>query len=365
MNYVFWLSLSMLIVLVFILALMFVSNKKIDNRALLCIMIMFIVSLSLIAYTIQPNVENDSYRHFEVIDYIRKYGFSACIAYNECIVFKIMLYLISLFPNNQILHLFAALVDYSLFSYLVYDYKKTYNPSSRCLSISILLSLSLVTFSTVISGIRSAMAIVILSLVFYFLLIKKHKFNFKLFLLILIAGLIHPLSYLVVSIYIFYLLFNKSNFKYISFFWSALVGIVIKLLEFLNLAYFAEKLKIYTEGNWIDDIRLYYITLIFLIFTLYVYFLIKKNKKIKHVQYIDFMNVYILFIFGSVFVAKIFVKRMLIFLAFGSIPFIDNVDNLGSKKIVLYLVYLFFIVGLIAYSVVEIRGNMIIPFNGY
>lgn len=362
MLYVFLTSILILILAVLNLIYFIINNKKCSERLLKVLVIILVITLSTIAYCIDPKITNDLYRHFENIDIIRNYGFNAMHTYDNVLGAKILFYIISFFPNNHFLPAISAIITYGILMYIIYDFNKEKKITTRIIAISILLNFSMCTFSTAISGIRNAMAFAFLALGLYFDLIKKNKRLNRIWPYV-IAVTIHPVSWTVIVIRILYNIKVIQKLKYIMLFMAFTIKYIVKLIKKINIAdikYVTDKLEYYIAANWIDDMRLLYVTLIMLIFIYILTILLKKKKEVKYINYIDFIQLYILVILGSVFIAKVFVKRLTLLMAFFIIPLIYMLEREMSKKgkIIVYGIFLIFIIGLTIYSVIEVKGNM-------
>lgn len=364
MLYAFFTAITVLILIMIILIYFIIINKKCTLRVLRILLISTIVALAIIAYCIEPKITNDLYRHFQGIDYIRTYGFTAMKTYDEAIGAKILFYIVSLLPNNHFLPAIAAIITYGILFYIILDFCKNNNTSSRIVAVAILLNFSMCTYSTVISGVRNAMAFAFCALALYLDLIREQK-GLKKIIPYLIAISIHPSTIMIIGCRLLLNLKQINLYKYLLLFWSFITKYLIKALYFIGTnitIYVGNKLQDYFMGNWIDDMRLLYVSIALVIV---IYFITKHIKDEQYLRYTTFLQTYILLIIGSVFVAKIFVKRLLILMAFFMIPLVYLIEKNTEKKkqVIFYSILIFFMCGLIPYSVIEVKGNMGLIFN--
>jgi len=364
---VFLISILTLIAILIVLGYFIIKNKKITNKILIILGAILVVALALIACCIEPKETNDLYRHFKCIDLMREYGTDAITEYDTLPATKGLFYLVSLLPTNHLLPFISAIIIYGIFMFIIYDFNKRNDITSRVVAIGILLNFAMCTYATCISGIRNAMAFAFIALALYMDLIRKEK-PIKTIWPYIIAVCLHPASWLVIAIRIIYQLTYKlkhiDKLKYLILLIGLFPSVIINVLYFINLdatIYIADKLHAYTMHPWQDDIRLLCVLVILLICIYIVTIWLKrKNNEIEYLKYINFLQFYILVIFGSMFIDQIFIKRLTILLAFLMIPLVYLIENNSTKKqkLIIYGITIFFITGLVAYSVVQVRGNM-------
>ena len=246
--------------------------------------------------------------------------------------------------------------------YIIYDFTKRNETTSRVISISILLSFALCSFYVTASGIRNAMACSFLALGLYLDLIRKEKLVKKIWPYI-IAALIHPVAYIVIIIRLLLNIKWLNKIKYVILLIGLLYRPIMNLFKLINIEitnYLAQKMNAYIVTESKEDIRWMLVIWMFLIF-LYVISIIieKKNKNKKFDQYLNFVQIYILFIFALTFVVDIFTRRLTFLLAFFMIPFVYLIEeNLEKKqKIFCYGVLIFLLCGLLPYGLAELRNT--------
>lgn len=359
MLYVFFVAVLILIISIIMLIYFSFINKKTNPNINKIMTICIMLALMVIAFLIEPKETNDLYRHFSWIDRFRISGFFGVSEYDDVIGAKILFYLISFLPSNHFLPVIAILITYGMFFYIINNFAKEHKLNSRIVAISIFLGFSICDFSSTISGVRNTMAFAFLALSLYKDLIKNEK-GIKIILPYLIAVSIHPSSWIVVVARLILKLKYNEKLKYILLFWSVAVNYIIKIL--LNISpYIASKLQMYvTEEDDVSDFRMVFIKIIFIIFLYVITILFKKFKDIDYKKYINFLQLYFCIMIGSIFASTIMFGRLYFLIGFLLIPLIYLIDKklTINKKIIIYIILVIFIVGSLAYSVVQIRGNM-------
>lgn len=360
-----WLFIVVILILILILGILIygiIVNKKVNKKVLIAVQIILILALAVLAFLIEPRESNDLYRHFRDIDLIRENGFSAVPQYNNVILIKFLFSLVALLQINHFLPAIAAIITYGISMYIIYDFSKRNETTSRVISIAILLNFALCSFYAVTSGIRNAMACSFLALGLYLDLIRGEKLVKKIWPYI-VGALIHPMAYIVIAIRLLFQIKWLDKIKYLILFVGLLYRPLMRLLYFINTGltnYLAQKMNLYLVKESIEDIRWLLVIWIFLIFVYAITIILKKTKEdIKFKKYLNFVQIYILFIFAFTFVADIYTKRLTFLLAFLMIPFVYLIEeNLEKKqKIFCYGVLIFLLCGLIPYSIVELKNT--------
>ncbi len=360
-----WLFILVILILVSILGILIygiIANKKINKKVLIILQIILIVTLAILAFLIEPRESNDLFRHFEKIDLIREKGFGIELEYDYVIIVKLLFGFVALLQNNHFLPAISVIITYGISMYIIYDFIKRNETTSRVISISILLSFALCSFYMVTSGIRNAMACSFLALGLYLDLIRREKLIKKVWPYI-VATLIHPIAYIVIAIRLLLNIKCLNKIKYAILLIGLLYSPIMNLFKFINIEitnYLAQKMNAYLILESKEDIRWMLVVWIFLIF-LYVISIIikKKNENKKFDQYLNFVQIYILFIFALTFVVDAFTRRLTFLFAFFMIPFVYLIEeNLEKKqKIFCYGVLIFFLCGLLPYGLAELRNT--------
>ena len=360
-----WLFIVAILVLISILGVLIygiIVNKKVKKSMLITVQIILIATLAILAFLIEPKESNDLFRHFEKIDLIREKGFGIKLEYDYLIIVRLLFNLVALLPSNHFLPAISVIITYGISMYIIYDFTKRNETTSRVTSIAILLSFALCSFYVAASGIRNAMACSFLALGLYLDLIRKEKLVKKIWPYI-IAALIHPVAYIVIIIRLLLNIKWLSKIKYVILLIGLLYRPIMNLLKLINLEitnYLAQKMNAYLVVESKEDIRWMLVIWMFLIF-LYVISIIieKKNKDEKFEQYLNFVQIYILSIFALTFVVDIFTRRLTFLLAFLMIPFVylieENLEK--NQKIFCYGVLIFLLCGLLPYGLAELRNT--------
>lgn len=372
MIYIFGIALFIIILNIGIMLCNSVRNKTISANMVKIILITTLIALAVVAYCIEPKQHNDLYRHFEVVDTFRNEGFVNVADYDSLIGTKILFFIIAILPNNHFLPAIAAVITYGIGFFIIYDFNKNQTVGSRTLLISVLMIFTMTTYATVVGRIRNAMAFAFLALALYYDLIRNEK-KIKIIPFYLIAISIHPSSFMVIAVRLLLSVIDKikskckikgvENLKYVMLGWSAIIPVIIKILNIINTPFtqnISSKLVGYSLRSIVDDIRLFLVYIAILVFVYIISEIIRRQKDVPFEKYIYFIQLYIIIIFGSILIDKLFVRRLIIVLAFFMIPLIHMIEQKikGKYKLAIYLLFIFFAVGLIAYSVVEVKSNM-------
>lgn len=362
MLWLFIVGILIIIAILGILIYWMVINRKVNERVLIVVQIILIVALAILAFLIEPKESNDLFRHFEKIDLIREKGFGIKLEYDYVMIVRLLFNFVAFLPSNHFLPAISVIITYGISMYIIYDFTKRNETTSRVTSIAILLSFALCSFYVTASGIRNAMACTFLALGLYLDLIRKEKLVKKIWPYI-IATLIHPVAYIVIIIRILFNIKWINKIKYVILLIGLLYRPIMNLFRLINIEitnYLAQKMNAYLVVASKEDIRWMIVIWIFLIF-LYVMSIIieKKNKDKKFDQYLKFVQIYILFIFALTFVVDIFTRRLTFLLAFFMIPFVYLIEeNLEKKqKKICYGVLIFLLCGLLPYGLAELRNT--------
>lgn len=358
MLYVFLVAIALLLLSVIILIYFCIIDKNINKNLIVCISIIIILSLSTIAFMLNPSKSNDLYRHFEMIDIFRNTNFEANDELNEVFGAKILFYIVSFFPSNHLLPVISVLITYGILFYMIKDFVKNKNVSTRCVAISVFLGIAICDYVSVVSGIRNAIAFAFIGLALYKDLIKEER-GIKIIWPYIVAVLIHPSSWIVIVVRLILNLRSSEKIKYFLLFWSAFVDLIIEVL-FKVSPYIATKLQLYFTEDFLSDFRIVIVKLILIIFIYVITMILNKNKNVEYKKYINFLQLYICSIIGSLFVSTVIFGRLFLLLAFLMIPLIYLIEKDISKnrRRMIFVVLAIFIIGFLAYSVIQVRGNM-------
>ena len=351
----------LLFFMIFFMYFLYIKNKKIGKRLLLTVMFIIILLFVGIIVHVIPKETNDLYRHYLYLDSIRQYGFWDIKSedYDSAIGSEFIFYLISLTGVKELLPIVSFLWCYLICFYIIYDYQKKNKIQTKSIIMAIFFSFSFVSLESVISGVRTAMAMSMMALGAYNYLIKK-KLGIKEILIFIFASLIHPVALVPILILLLKKFITNKILIIVGLSWGLMVNFIILLLKNISLNILAGKLEMYFYGSWIDDIRLFWAMIVLAVIFIIMIWYLKKNIKVEDEDYIDYLLVYFSFTLGSALVAKIFLKRLFMFIAFGSLPLINNFNKIQNKNVrfMINLFLLFICMVLMCYGYREIVGNM-------
>lgn len=325
----------------------YIFNKEIKVKYIVLISLSIMSSIIILCLNMEPPESFDIYRHFEEMNYIRgsdlnefaKFLFSKTIPF--WLIFEKIMTLIS--NNNHVIYLFSIPMTVIPFVYILIDMKKNNKITNRQTVIAFFTYFSIINTIHMMSGIRNALAVSILSIGMYLELFKKKKIGY---LFYVIALLMHQMVILVLVFRICSNLLFKIKIKnkirighYLVIMWQIFSKIILSILKFLLSIIPISILVIYTNYLSLElnykinvDYRIVIPELIqIILLTMMMYMVIKKNeemdKKILIFYYLGF------FIIGSFSMFNIFTRTRFIFAYFS--PFILscwNTVNVESEK---------------------------------
>lgn len=325
----------------------YIFNKEIKVKHIILISLSIMSSIIILCLNMEPPEAFDIYRHFEEMNYIRgsdlnefaKFLFSKTIPF--WLIFEKIMTLIS--NNNHVIYLFSIPMTIIPFVYILIDMKKNNKITNRQAVISFFIYFSIINTIHMMSGIRNALAVSILSIGMYLELFKKKKIGY---LFYVIALLMHQMVILVLVFRVCSSLLFKIKIKnkirigqYLVIMWQIFSKAILGILKFMLSIIPISILVIYTnylslELNYkIDvDYRIVIPELIqIILLTVMMHMVIKNNeevdKRILIFYYLGF------FIIGSFSMFNIFTRTRFIFAYFS--PFILscwNTVNVESEK---------------------------------
>lgn len=265
---------------------------KNNNLIRICSYAIFILSISILAYTWLPKT-NDLTRHFIYLDRIRNYNgnilefvFNADIGgeqYSTLYAFNIYRFVIAkIFRNNSMFPVVTVIIDYVIFFYIAYDYNKGKRGMLSAVSFEICFACLPLIFA--ISGIRNGLAASFMALGIYLYLYKKK--NWKLFFFIaIVSALMHPATLMAVP----FVILSKFEIGlkgviFVFLFIISLNGMMTLLLNSNNeyVSQFSRYYMSYTSENQYKSSMYYlYMDLVILVILLVTYIICKKNIQKK------------------------------------------------------------------------------------
>lgn len=308
-----------------------------------------IISLvfAILAFIYVPNNRMDLYRHYNMLEMCRQYGFDYIINsndYKNLPIAAIYMYVISMFKLNGFLPFITAYIVYKLSLNLVYYSGIRYNISRKSMLLTAYFFIGTSNYMGIISGIRNPLAITIFIYLLYWEIIERRYVKFCWIGYILVC-FVHLSVFILLFFRILLLVYNRySKFliKILIFGWSLFLPSILKIANYFNnipiVNYIISKVNSYDirEANAVADVKVYtivystlLITCIFIAFTYYKkYRKSEKNKQI--VKYFNMFIIFSLFVIGSISQYHLFV-RMNRALALMSIPILNYINGDNVK----------------------------------
>lgn len=359
-----------IIQLIFILLFPFIGKRYLK-------IYFFVVALTLatIAFFFQPSTDMDLYRHYQTIDAFKIYGWDyvkSTDIFKTLPVYGMYFYLISLLPFKGFLPAVTVFITYFLFFSLIYKISRDHNIKKSYIMITFFFFMFGIDYLSVISGIRNMLAFSIFT---YFLYIDLVEQNHKLlcFLIYISLCFLHSSIIILILFRIFVYFYNRFTgilLKLVFLFWAFFLSSILNIFRLFSGSYFnqiADKINIYYNGvlNYNLKIVLFELcSLILLIMIFISYHHDSKNENYYPSKYGHFMILTIAFTLGSIKHYELFL-RMVAFIMYASpyymLMFLNSnsskniIINVGEKKLIKNNCKLFLIVGIILWTILEIR----------
>lgn len=306
----------------FLIIIIFYKKIYLTKKQTIVFWGLFILSLSLMAYNMQPpNGMWDIRWHSLYMDQIRDSGLSffkflfkntnriGGEEYVSLFVFNILRYVVvHISENNYLLPAICVFIDYSILSYIIIDWSYNNIDDYKPNLFTMLLSFTFMPYATAASGMRNALCSSLIGLAVYLYLYKK-KSIWWFVILTFIAVTIHPVAIITIP----FVLLSKMNMGMIGFIGvfavSALASPAARWMVQSNIpviSLIGWKYIVYTSDTQYRAARApLYGVLIITAFFLIIYFLLyrrfnmiddKSNKKSIY----NFLAIYMLYIWGNV-----------------------------------------------------------------
>lgn len=306
----------------------------------------------------KPTVYVDTVRFFNTLDETRSFAVTdtgeawhylmdVC-GYNATPVIGVIIYLLSLQPENGWLTFLAAAVDVGAGFYLCF--KQSDNGGNRrTLTLSIFFFLALLNFNGSVSGIRTCMAgFTAICLIYHY----SNKFNVVFSLWFLPLILIHPFTAVVLLFFVLSGAYKKYNIFYSvccltclfqHYIQAAVLSTVSKLsfipffasISFKSTQYFGE--GAYITTGYYSNLR--FMLLFFFCVLILVYALWKCNNFSTH--YVGFVILLICFSAGSI-MDQILFSRCVALLVIAVLPFMCEIIKHSMSRFYSLSSFLFF-----------------------
>lgn len=269
-----------------LIVFVFLLNKSNNKRSIKKILLLYVIVLGLMAFFYIPSNEADLTRLLQMgkiwTSENPKVFFSKTIIESSCPLANIFIYFCVLSGIDGLLPMISAILFYSLvFStvYLVVD--SEFGIDGKSISPIILFIMCSSTFISVVSGVRSSLAIALIIFSYF----REKYLNKKYVLglvLCLFACLIHSIAIPLVIIKYLSLLLGKTENKKNSVYKFAVVIFVIVLGIRFGMPYFYTALEKYNEYSSTETYvnnKLYIASILRFIILLLIVFYNKKKLK--------------------------------------------------------------------------------------
>lgn len=197
---------------IFCFALLFFKGIRLSKKEKAFFLLLFSVSLANIAFFKDPKSGWDLISHFNYMDQIRQSSISffdflfinrrniGSSGYKDLISFNVIRFLVSkITTDNRFLPWLCVLIDYGIFSYILFDWGKENKMSGKTCCMSLLLCFTLMPYVYAYSGIRNVLSFAFAALGSYIYLYKNGKIYYFA-ILMFVAITIHPSSIICVPI---------------------------------------------------------------------------------------------------------------------------------------------------------------------
>lgn len=307
-------------IIIFFIAIFFLSNRKIKKNQYKIIVALFVVSMTIEAYGMDIGpLGGDIIRHFNQLkdiknsslsffDFVFNPSTSVSIArYSQLYSFNIIRYLIAFLTDDYYwLPTICVATETIIYIYILSDWNVANNGYWKTDVLSLLIYFACMPFIFAISGIRNVLAISIAGLAIY-LYLYKNKHIWIYILLNFIAATIHPASLLTIPFVFFAKLNLKKSGIIAVFFISLGSSFVANLLAHSNIPYFqiiGREYYTYTsEDQYRSSKFMLYGDILLLIIFIIVCFLNRKYiKKCSAPQQriYNFLILYMIYILGNI-----------------------------------------------------------------
>lgn len=314
-------GLAKLYICVVIIYTVFSDKLRLTKKQFTVIWILFVFSLSLLAYNMTPNYDWDINWHSALLNQVRDSGISffnflfknnSLIGgedYTGLITFNVIRYVVArITQNNYLLPAFCVVIDYGILGYIIIDWSSQNNNGYKLSIFSLLLNFAFTPYIHAISGMRNILSASVVSLAAYLYLYKK-KHIILLIILIFMAFTIHPVVIVAVP-FIFIAKLDIGLPGFVSVFLiSVLLTPTAKYLSRSSVAFLVflgRKYLLYTSENQYRStmIPLYGVLIITAVFLL-IYFLLYRrfnmhDKQSDKKTLYNFLAIYMVYIWGNI-----------------------------------------------------------------
>lgn len=272
-----------------------IIDKKFRKKAG-CIAIVFIAFLASLTFYVR-SYENMDFVRIQIgmnslyhtrqtlIEYLTGYSSTLNTTLTYTVTYNILRFLVAKYTKNPyVLVWVSAIIDYSIISYIIYDWNKDSEYTLQQKVCIFLFNMSMLPFVHVCSGIRAAMAASIMILSVYHFVYKDYsiiRFVVGCFL----AVTTHPFVLFAIPIAIVSKIMPKFRTFLIAWLGAVSLTYLMPLFERLNIPFLSvlvAKYYTYTSENQFTAYRSFFygtILICFLLISYYFLFIWSPNKK--------------------------------------------------------------------------------------
>ncbi len=310
--------------------------------------IVLISGLVMVAFGIVPPEEWDLYRHYELLDDMKRGGWDYIVSesiYTHLPIVNFLYAIVSVTEVYQLLPCLVVIICYSIAFYLLKDTMREGKGDSWFVAFAIFFNMALCPFLHMVSGVRNILAYAICALIFYLDIYEKIN-KILIYILYLATIFIHPSSIIVCCIRILIPILLK--WKWLNVFvvmWSLVTDMLVIILLKIPIAFIQSvgwKLEDYLNNLEFSGHKMLLIKLFFLGSLLLLIEFYKKAMKLGKqdvlYRYLSSFQVVILFILGA-FRVQFIADRLCYFIAFTAFPVLFCVYK-GKETKVKYIFYI-------------------------
>lgn len=305
----------------FMILSFFIGKISLRKKTFFVLWLVFVCSLSIMAYNVKPLQTWDIVRYGVAFDQIRSSGITffdfvfknvssvGNASYTNLISFNILRYFaVHISDNNYFLTSVFIFIDYCIFGYIVIDWSTENESGYKFGILTLLLNFSLLPLYGNVSGMRHPFASCIMGLAVYLYIYKKRSLWLFLFLSF-IAITIHPAAIITIP----FVFLAKMEMGVVGFVVVLVIPIVMNPLakyiansSYYFIAFLGKKYLTYTADEQYRGPRTYlYFTIIICIMFLLIYFLFyrrcnSQNNNVEKKTIYNFVAIYMMYILGNI-----------------------------------------------------------------
>lgn len=294
----------------------YLVKKENLNKYFLFVTIVFAsLSFFVVAYP-----ATDLYRHYTWLDFFKSNANVSQIFTSEYFADRKLwgIYLLGLskLPSKSFLPCISVFIIYFMLFSLIKKISMDHNVKRKSVIYSFTFLMLVVSFGSMVYGIRNVLAFSILARVLYMDLIEKRQRKLC-FLIYLMLTQIHMSVAVFVLLRIIAILKNKYSYLFVNtilLFWRiALLPMAIKILTLFNLPAFYsinDKIGLYMQSERFSTPTAY--SKLALLIIVIVIYLVEKKKidRLGFVEYNRFFSLVLVFVIGSFWQYDLFVRSV-------------------------------------------------------